>query len=193
MLRLGKQTKRDLSKIIEETERWGKNKSKLYPCCDNSNINQIVSRSKKFIKKHPNTGLIVVDFIQRVEDGGIYRGDKRQETNLISMGLANLSKYTGVPTIALSQLSRAAGNRTNKAPVDSDLKESGNLEQDAHLIFFIHRGYKYGEEGKDETDADIIVSKARDADTGIVPVKFEGQYARFFDIDINHEDENEVF
>lgn len=182
-LRRGPLTSMHLGQMSEEINKWENNEAKIYVCTERVNIKEITVLSKQFIKRFPNTGLIITDYIQRIEDQGRYNGDQRLETNAKSTGLANLAKETGVPNIGLAQLNRNLEGRKEKKPILADLKESGKIEEDANIVLFIHRGQKYGEEGKTELDADVIVAKSRESDTGFVEMKFEGQFAKFFDIE----------
>jgi len=90
-----------------------------------------------------------------------------------------------VPVVALSQLSRAVEKRGGeKRPQLSDLRESGNIEQDADVVMFLYRPEYYGitedDVGRDTQGfAEIIVSKQRNGPTGNVPLRFIKEYARF--------------
>ena len=91
----------------------------------------------------------------------------------------NLAKEINVPIIALSQLSRAVENRSDRRPQLSDLRESGAIEQDADLVIFLYRPWVYSQEDEDEGKAEIIVAKQRNGPTGKVDATFIKQYARF--------------
>lgn len=102
----------------------------------------IESESIKMVQKH-NIKFIVVDYLQlvTVNDKGM---NKLEKVSAISARLKALAKNLNVPVIALSQLSRSCETRPNKRPVMSDLKETGDIEQDADIIGFIYRPEYYG-------------------------------------------------
>jgi replicative DNA helicase len=123
-------------------------------------------------------GLIILDYLQ------LMRADSRVENRVeavgqMSRGLKILARELEVPVIALSQLSRAVESRTDKRPILSDLRESGNIEQDADLVMFIYRDEYYDRESEREGEADIIISKHRNGALGDVVLTFQKEYPKF--------------
>ncbi len=137
--------------------------------------------------------LIVIDYIQlmRAEDP---RVNRVEQVGQMSRGLKILARELKVPVIALSQLSRAPEQRTgrDKRPILSDLRESGNLEQDADLVAFIYREDYYKNFGDDEVDAaekeelrgiaELIVRKNRNGPIDTVKLVFQEKFASFADL-----------
>ncbi len=150
--------------------------------------------------------LIVLDYIQlmRAEDS---RVNRVEQVGQMSRGLKILARELKVPVIALSQLSRAPEQRTgrDKRPILSDLRESGNLEQDADLVTFIYREDYYKNFGDDDVDpaereelkgiAELIVRKNRNGPIDTVKLVFQEQFASFLtmtgaDAGLQRPDEN---
>jgi replicative DNA helicase len=124
-------------------------------------------------------GMIIVDYLQ------LMRADARIESRVqqvgeMSRGLKILARELNVPVIALSQLSRGVEARTDKRPMLSDLRESGQLEQDADLVMFIYRDEYYFPETTDRPgEAELIIAKHRNGGLGDVPLTFQNEYPRF--------------
>jgi replicative DNA helicase len=123
-------------------------------------------------------GLIIVDYLQLMRPDG--RVENRvEQVGQISRGLKILARELDVPVIALSQLSRAVEQRHDKKPILSDLRESGQIEQDADLVMFIFREEYYDKESEREGEADIIIAKHRNGALGDVVLTFQKEYPKF--------------
>lgn len=122
--------------------------------------------------------LLVIDYLQLITVD--QKSENRtQEISLISRSLKALAKELGIPILALSQLSRSLEARMDKRPLLSDLRESGAIEQDADVVFFIYRDVVYNAETEHPDSAEIIIGKQRNGPIGTVYVRYEGQLTKF--------------
>ncbi len=123
--------------------------------------------------------MIIVDYLQLMRPDG--RVESRvEQVGQMSRGLKILARELNVPVVALSQLSRGVESRTDKRPLLSDLRESGQIEQDADLVVFIYRDEYYHQENSDRPgEADLLIAKHRNGGLGDVPLVFQGEYPRF--------------
>ncbi|MEN3034614.1 MAG: replicative DNA helicase [Aquificaceae bacterium] len=129
-------------------------------------------RTRK-LKKELNLGAVFIDYLQLIKISQ-KRASRQEEVAEISRNLKALAKELSVPVIALAQLSRQVEQRADKRPQLADLRESGQIEQDADLVIFIHRPeyYKKKPLPEEEGIAEIIVAKQRQGPTGIVKLAF---------------------
>jgi replicative DNA helicase len=142
---------------------------------------EIRSKARRLKSRHPDLGLIVVDYLQLMTSG-LSAENRVQEVSQISRSLKVLARDLDVPIVALSQLSRAVEQRHDKRPILSDLRESGSIEQDADLVVFIYRDEYYNEESEQQGLAEVIVAKHRNGPTDGVKLSFLKRYAKFADL-----------
>ncbi|MFN2629371.1 MAG: replicative DNA helicase [Gaiellaceae bacterium] len=145
------------------------------------NMMEIRSKARRLKSRHPDLGLIVVDYLQLMSSSGAVE-NRVQEVSQISRQLKVLARDLDVPIMALSQLSRAVEQRTDKRPILSDLRESGSIEQDADLVLFVYRDEYYNEESDQQGLAELILAKHRNGPTDGVRLSFLKRYAKFADL-----------
>jgi replicative DNA helicase len=145
-------------------------------------IMEVRSKARRLKSREPNLGLIIVDYLQLMTSGATAE-NRVQEVSQISRALKVLARDLDVPILAMSQLSRAVEQRHDKRPILSDLRESGSLEQDSDLVFFVYRDeYYLGEESEQQGLAEVILAKHRNGPTGLVKLSFLRRYAKFADL-----------
>ncbi|WP_330208660.1 replicative DNA helicase [Pseudomonas sp. Z13] len=119
--------------------------------------------------------VLLVDYVQLITaEGGANRS---LEVGKISTALKNLAKELKVPVIVLAQLNRGSTNRPDKRPRPSDIRDSGQIEQDADVVILVHRDTE-SEEGQNGV-TELIVGKVRHAKIGSCLVQQQGKYVRF--------------
>ncbi|MBL6900950.1 MAG: replicative DNA helicase [Luminiphilus sp.] len=139
---------------------------------------ELRSRVRKLIREQGDLGMIMVDYLQLMRVAGTNEG-RTAEISEISRSLKAIAKEFRCPVVALSQLNRSLEQRPNKRPVNSDLRESGAIEQDADVIMFIYRDEVYNEDSPDKGVAEIIIGKQRNGPIGSCRLSFQGKFTRF--------------
>jgi len=139
---------------------------------------ELRSRARRVAREHGQLGMIMVDYLQLMRVAGSSEG-RTAEISEISRSLKAIAKEFRCPMVALSQLNRSLEARPNKRPVNSDLRESGAIEQDADVIMFIYRDEVYHEDSLDRGVAEIIIGKQRNGPIGTCKLAFQGEYTRF--------------
>jgi len=94
---------------------------------------------KNFNKTYSQIGLIVIDYLQLMEEPLVKNANRAQEISVITRELKNIAREFNVPIIALSQLSRTIDGRMDPKPLLSDLRDSGSIEQDADLVLMLYK------------------------------------------------------
>jgi replicative DNA helicase len=204
-LRMGKISRDDFQQLSYASQRL----AELPLFIDDTpalTIAALRTRARRLKRRH-DIGLIVVDYLQLLQGSGRAQDNRVNEISEISRGLKTLAKELQVPVIALSQLSRAVESREDKRPMLSDLRESGSIEQDADMVWFVFREdyYVAAREPKvphGDSDiktneahaawqaemeqvyglAELIIAKQRHGATGKVRQRFEPKITKFSDL-----------
>ena len=148
---------------------------------DSSDISVLEMRAKArrlHARSDNGLGLLIVDYLQLIRPDG--RADSRvEQVGQISRGLKILARELEIPVIAVSQLSRAVESRNPPIPMLSDLRESGQVEQDSDVVMFVFRDEYYNRESERLGEADVIFAKHRNGPIGEVTLTFQPRYPRF--------------
>ena len=146
-----------------------------------------VTQIKAKLRRMKNLGLVIVDYLQ------LMQSDKKAENRVnevgeASRGLKLLAKELSVPVICCAQLSRPPKTNENARPGLSDLRESGQIEQDADIVMFLHGDYAKAD--AQSSEATLIISKNRHGSNGDVRLGWMGQYTKFVNSQTNYQDGN---
>jgi len=182
-LRKGQVSKRDWPKVLracnelEEAPLWFDDSSDL-------GILDLRAKARRLHaqeQERGGLGLIILDYIQLMRSDD-HRANRVEQVGQISRGLKILARELEVPVVAISQLSRAPEQRTPPKPQLSDLRESGQIEQDADVVAFLYRE-DYYRDPDDEPDglADLIIAKHRNGPIGTRKLVFLDRYPKFAD------------
>lgn len=142
----------------------------------NIGIGQMRTKARKVKKQFSNLGVIGVDYLQFMGGEG---KERRQIVEENSKGLKALAKELDCAVICLAQLSRAPEARTDKRPVLSDLRETGQIEQDADMVAFLYRDEYYNPDTPDKSIAEFIIRKMREGRIGTVKLGWLDTYTCF--------------
>ena len=150
----------------------------------NPSIQDIKSKIKKIIFEQTQLGLIVIDYLQLMQNSKFSLLNRTQELSQITRSLKNLAREFQVPIIALSQLSRNVESRTNKRPILSDLRESGSIEQDADLVLMLYRESYYSSQNTSINQhqnnlVELIIAKQRNGPIGTIELEFDSKRTKF--------------
>lgn len=135
-------------------------------------VPQIRATARKIIKS--NSGkkpIILIDYLQIIR-GTNPRDNQTQAIGQISWDLKQMAKEFNCPVVCLSQLNRSVEQRQDKRPVMSDLRDSGNIEQDADVIAFLYRDDYYSKESESKNILEFIIAKHRNGPTGTVSAAY---------------------
>jgi replicative DNA helicase len=153
-------------------------------------IQDIRSKIKTIIFEQNQIGLIIIDYIQLMQNSKLKMENRVQELSQITRSLKTIAREFNVPIIGLSQLSRNVENRIDKKPILSDLRESGSIEQDADLVLLLYQNktqtpqqINFRENNKTDNVIELIIAKHRNGPVGTVKLKFDEQQTKFFNIE----------
>jgi replicative DNA helicase len=154
-------------------------------------IQDIRSKIKTIIFEQNQIGLIIIDYIQLMQNSKLKNNNRVQELSQITRSLKTIAREFNVPIIGLSQLSRNVENRIDRKPILSDLRESGSIEQDADLVLMLYQDKSQNinqtsinENRKNNNIIEIIIAKHRNGPIGNIKLKFDKQHTKFSNLEI---------
>ncbi len=155
--------------------------------CDSSKINPqfILSECRRMKRKRGKLAMIMIDYLQLVKAMGQSRS-RESEVGGVSSDLKQIGNELASPVLAVASLSRKCEERDNKRPIESDLRDSGQLESDAHGIIFLYRHSKYSPKAKKDdlirNITEVNICKNRGGTTGHTLLDFRGAMSWFFPV-----------
>ena len=147
-------------------------------------LNYIWSKVRKIRKEYSNDQriLVVIDYLQLIMGDPKHKNNRFAEISEISRMLKLMARELNVVVIALSQLSRGVESRQNKRPMLSDLRESGQIEQDADVIAFLYRDDYYEKDSDEKNILEVIIAKQRNGPIGTVKLSFRKECGKFLNL-----------
>ncbi len=177
-IKTGNLTNNDWKKIINTINILEKKNNIFIDDSCNITPTNIKSKTRKIYKENNGLSLVMIDYLQLMKSS-THLENRSLEIADISRSLKLLAKELKIPIIVLSQLNRSSEQRIDKRPINSDLRESGSIEQDADLIIFIYREELYNENSNMKGISEIIIGKQRNGPTGTIYLTFNGNISRF--------------
>jgi len=147
---------------------------------------ELASRVRAFARKHGQPALVAVDYLQRLSAPDTGTANRAERVGAGSWACKAIAKDHHCPVLLLSQLNRECENRRDKHPKMSDLKESGDIEQDADVVLALYREGYY-EADADQTLAEVLVLKNRHGSMGTANARWIGAQTRFADVGFGYE------
>lgn len=142
-------------------------------------VHEVMAKARQIKRKH-GLGLMIVDALGLMD----YDSSKAvSELGHITKTLKAFAKEVSVPVVLLCQLSRKVEERTDKRPIMSDLRDSGNIEQDADVVMMLYRDEYYRPDSADKGIAEVLIRKNRQGKCGTVPLYFIADQTRFENFD----------
>jgi replicative DNA helicase len=146
-------------------------------------VNYIWSKCRKLKRRYEGKRiLIIIDYLQLIVGAKKHGGNRTAEIGEISRMLKTMARELKITVIALSQLSRGVEQRQDKRPMMSDLRESGQIEQDADIIQFLYRDDYYDKQSENKNIIEIIMAKQRNGPVGNVSLAFVKEYGKFVNL-----------
>jgi replicative DNA helicase len=147
-------------------------------------VNYIWSKCRKLKRRYEGRRImVIIDYLQLIVGAKKHGGNRTAEIGEISRMLKHMARELDIVVVALSQLSRGVEQRQDKRPMMSDLRESGQIEQDADIIQFLYRDDYYDKESEAKNIVEVIVAKHRDGPVGNVQLAFVKEYGKFVNLE----------
>ena len=150
-------------------------------------IQDIQSKIKTILFEQSQIGLIIIDYLQLMQNTKSKTESRVQELSIITRALKNLARQFNIPIITLSQLSRSVETRIDKKPILSDLRESGSIEQDADLVLMLSKNNDFHMAQNQTQDyylTELIIAKQRNGPIGSIKLRFDPKKTKFFNFDL---------
>ena len=151
----------------------------------NLSVHTIRSKIKTVILEQNQIGLVIIDYLQLMQNLELKNKNRVQELSQITRDLKNIAREFNTPIITLSQLSRNVENRADEKPILSDLRESGSIEQDADLVLMLSKIKSKPNQESTLNLIDLTIAKHRNGPIDNLKLQFDKKRMKFFDLDIS--------
>ncbi|MBQ7698732.1 MAG: replicative DNA helicase [Clostridia bacterium] len=171
----------------QDWDKLGQAASKLAECniyidgTSESTVSRMKAKLNR-IKGLKSNGLVIIDYLQLMQDPNEKKSGRTAEVSAISRALKLMAKELEVPVICCSQLNRELEKTKEKIPTMADLRESGSIEQDADAVLLLYRPDYYDQNQEQQNRAQVIVAKNRHGSTGTVEMAWDPQFTKFSEL-----------
>lgn len=145
-----------------------------------------ITRQARRLQQSVGLDVLYIDYLQIVRPD--FGESREQQVSSMSRAFKDLAMMLGIPVVLVAQLNRGLEHRADKRPLMADLRESGQIEQDADVIAFLYRDAVYNDEA-DPTDAEVIVRKNRQGEPGMTRFRFLEERTMFANAEWRYEGE----
>ena len=152
----------------------------------NLTVHDIRSKIKSVYFEQNKIGLVIIDYLQLIQNSNGKNENRVQELAQITRSLKAIAREFNIPVIALSQLNRGVENRLDQKPILSDLRESGSIEQDADLVLMLYKNPSNSLKLPDDSKLhliELIIAKQRNGPIGLVNLNFDKMRTKFFNFE----------
>ena len=167
---MGRVSETQVDVVLKTVNRVANKGNMLFDCTAGYTVGEIASVIKQVKIKH-GVDVVIIDHIGKIRPDNL-RASRNDQVGQITNELKNMAKDLDVCIVALSQLSRGVEQRENKRPMMSDLRDSGNIEQDADQVLMLYRDAYYNEFTELPDELEVIVAKNRDGRVGTLVLDY---------------------
>lgn len=184
-LRLARYTEEESGRLMASTAQKLNNKKIWVNDKGGITIGEIQRQAREWKQKH-DIKILFVDYIQKIKPT-VNTQNKVEAVGEVAEGLKNIGKELNIPVVALGQINRGVEQRPDKRPMMSDLKNSGDIEQEADVIIMIYRDEYYNPESDKKGVAELLIEKNRSGPVGSFEVAFKPETVKFTDLDESYD------
>lgn len=180
-LKFGTLNDDDFIRVANATNKITKTNNMITDCSPYQTILTIKSKAIA-MKQSKGLDVLIIDHLGLIS---LPNSNKSQTTLIgeVTRALKQLAKELDISVILLCQLSRACEQRADHRPMLSDLRESGNIEQDSDNIIFLYRDDYYNQETEDKDILEVIISKQRNGSVGTLKLAYKKEYQLITDLE----------
>lgn len=174
----GEETQEELQKLFEAQRQLSESRLFIDDTASQT-AEEIMSKCRRLKAKQKRLDLVIIDYLQLMNPSKNREGNRQQEVADTSRFIKMMAKELKVPVIVLSQMSRDIEKRDDKTPMLADLRESGSIEQDADMVFFLNNADGDNEDTVEKKNVSLIIAKHRNGATGTIYYVFDKKHMRF--------------